>query len=318
MVNEDRNVELGPGAEFDTVRTMLSRWGALAHGVGDDAALLDVPAGSRLVVSTDTSVENVHFRREWLSAEEIGYRSVAAALSDLAAMAATPLGVVIALTLTPQWREQISQLADGFASAARELGAPIVGGDLSAGSELAIAVTVLGTVERPLVRSGARAGDALWVTGRLGGPLLALRAMQEGRAPLAAHRDRFARPVPRLREARWLAAHGATAAIDCSDGIAADAGHLAAASGARIVLDLDRLPFMPGVSTRDAAQSGEEYELVVTAPVELDHRAFEREFGVPLTAVGRVEEAGALGAGVQALERGHPVPLPRGHSHFSG
>jgi thiamine-monophosphate kinase len=318
MSNDDRNLELGPGAEFDTVRTMLSRWGGLAHGVGDDAALLDVPAGSRLAVSTDTSVENVHFRREWLSAEEIAYRAVAAALSDLAAMAATPLGIVLALTLTPQWRAQVERLADGFARAAREFGAPIVGGDLSAGSELVIGVTVLGAVERPLARSGARAGDVLWVTGRLGGPLLALRAMQDGRAPLPEHRDRFAHPVPRLREGRWLAAHGATAAIDCSDGIAADASHLAAASGARIILDLDRLPLVAGASARDAAQSGEEYELVVTAPGALDHQSFEQEFGVPLTAVGRVEAAGAGGAGVQALEEGQPVPLPRGHSHFSG
>ena len=318
MLSEGANLELGPGAEFDTVRAMLSRWGALAHGVGDDAALLDVPAGSRLAVSTDTSVENVHFRRAWLSAEEIAYRAVAAALSDLAAMAATPLGIVIALTLTPQWLAQVERLADGFGRASRELGAPIVGGDLTAGSELAIGVTVLGAVAHPLVRAGARPGDVLWVTGRLGGPLLALRALQEGRAPLPAHRDRFARPVPRLREGRWLAAHGATAAIDCSDGIASDASHLAAASGARIVLDLDRLPLVSGASARDAAQGGEEYELVVTAPGTLDHHAFEREFGVPLTAVGHVEAAGAGGAGVQVLERGQTVPLPRGHNHFSG
>src|ERR1039457_3442999 len=133
MVVEDPNLELGPGAEFDTVRTMLSRWGALAHGVGDDAALLDVPAGSRLVVSTDTSVENVHFRRGWLSAEEIAFRSVAAALSDLAAMGATPLGIVIALILTEQWRAQVVQLADGFAVASRDFGAPRVGRGLSLG-----------------------------------------------------------------------------------------------------------------------------------------------------------------------------------------
>jgi thiamine-monophosphate kinase len=318
MTPEDRNLELGPGAEFDTVRSMLSRWGALAHGVGDDAALLDVPAGSRLAVSTDTSVENVHFRREWLSAEEIAYRAVAASLSDLAAMAATPLGIVIALTLTPEWRAQVERLADGFAAASRAFGAPIVGGDLTAGSELAIGVTVLGVVEHALSRSGARAGDVLWVTGRLGGPLLALRALEQGRAPLPEHRDRFARPVPRLREGRWLAAHGATAAIDCSDGIAADASHLAAASGVVMVLDLDRLPLVAGASARDAAQSGEEYELVVTAPGELDHRAFEREFGVPLTAVGRVEAAGGGGAGVETLAGGRPVPVPRGHNHFSG
>ncbi len=314
----DANLELGPGAEFDTIRTMLSQWGALASGVGDDAALLDVPAGSRLVVSTDTSVENVHFRREWLSAEEIAYRAVAAALSDLAAMAATPIGMVIALTLTPQWRAQIGQLADGIAVASRDLGAPIVGGDLTAGSELSIGVTVLGTVERALMRSGARAGDTLWVTGRLGGPVLALRALESGAAPQPVHRGRFVRPVPRIREGRWLAAHGATAAIDCSDGVAADTSHIAAASGVRIILEIDRLPLIAGATKMDAATSGEEYELIVTAPGMLDHRAFEREFGVRLTAIGHVEESGAAGVGVEAHDGAQRVPLPRGHSHFSG
>ena len=313
----DPNLALGPGAEFDTVRMMLARWGSLASGVGDDAALLDVPAGSRLVVSTDTSVENVHFRRAWLSAEEIAYRSVAAALSDLAAMAATPIGMVIALNLTDQWRAQILQLADGFAVASRNLGVPIVGGDLTRGSELSISITVLGSVERALTRGGARAGDALWVTGRLGGPLLALRALENGGAPKPVHRARFAQPSPRIREAQWLAAHGATAAIDCSDGVAADASHLAAASNARVVLELDRLPLIAGATADDAAHSGEEYELIVTAPGTLDRKLFEREFGVPLTAIGHVEAAGPAGAGVEAFVGGQPVPLPRGHSHFS-
>jgi thiamine-monophosphate kinase len=318
MAAHQENLALGPGAEFDTVRAMLARWGALASGVGDDAALLDVPAGSRLVVSTDTSVENVHFKREWLSAEEIAYRSVAAALSDLAAMAATPIGMVIALTLTEQWRAQIVQLADGFAVASRDLGAPIVGGDLTRGSELSIGVTVLGSVERPLTRSGARAGDALWVTGRLGGPSLALRALENGASPSPAHRDRFARPVPRIREARWLAEHGATSAIDISDGVAADASHLAAASRSKIILELDRLPVMQGATAQDAAGSGEEYELIVTAPGTLDHRAFEREFGISLTSIGHVEAGGTHGQGLETHNRGQRVPLPPGHSHFSG
>jgi thiamine-monophosphate kinase len=312
------NPALGPGAEFDVVRAMLSRWGALAPGVGDDAALLDLPPGSRLAVSTDTSVENVHFRREWLSAEEIAYRAAAAALSDLAAMGATPLGMLVALTLTEAWRGQAVQLADGLAVAARDLGAPILGGDLTQGSELSIGVTVLGAVQCALTRGGARNGDALWVTGRLGGPLRALRALARGAVPAPFDRDRFARPVPRLREGRWLAANGATAAIDCSDGVAGDASHLAAASGVRIVLDLDRLPLAPGATPDDAAASGEEYELLVTAPGTLDARAFAREFSLPLTAIGHVEEAGGAGPGVEGYAGGVRVPLARGHSHFSG
>jgi thiamine-monophosphate kinase len=314
----ESNSTLGPGAEFDTIRAMLARWGTLAHGVGDDGAVLDVPPGTRLVVSTDTSVENVHFRSPWLPAAKIAYRATAAALSDLAAMAATPLGFVVALTLTDHWRAKIEQLADGFAIASRELGAPIVGGDLTRGSELSIGVTVLGSAERVLTRSGAHAGDTLWVTGRLGGPLLALRALEKGTDPLPAHLERFAHPVPRLREARWLAAHGATAAIDCSDGVAADASHIAAASGMRIVLVLDLLPLIAGATARDAAQSGEEYELIVTAPGALDGAAFEREFGIPLTAIGHVEIAGPAGPGVEAYSGTQRVPLPRGHSHFPG
>jgi thiamine-monophosphate kinase len=318
-LTDNSNIELGPGAEFDAVRAMLARWGSLAHGLGDDAALLDVPAGSRLVVSVDSSVEHVHFRRAWLSPEEIAYRSVAAALSDLAAMGATPLGIVIALTLTAEWRTQIVRLADGFGVASRECCAPIVGGDLTRGSELAIAVTVLGSVERAITRRGARAGDTLWVTGRLGGPLLAQRALETGVTPESIHRERFAHPVPRLREGRWLAEHGATAAIDLSDGIASDAAHIAAASGVRVMLELDRLPLIQSATLEDAAQGGEEYELIVTAPGSLDHGAFEREFGIPLTAIGRVEAAGAGagGAGVEARNGASRVPLPRGHSHFA-
>lgn len=318
IVSNDRQLALGPGAEFDTVRTMLSRWGELAPGVGDDAALLDVPAGSRLVVSTDTSVENVHFKRAWLSPEEIAYRAVAAALSDLAAMGAAPLGIVIALTLTERWRAQIVELADGLANAAHQFGAPIVGGDLTAGSELSIGVTVLGSVERALTRSGARAGDALWVTGKLGGPLLALRAFENGTVPTPSHRERFAHPLPRIKEGQWLSAHGATSGIDCSDGVAADASHLAAASHAEIVLELDHLPLIDGATPEIAAQSGEEYELIVTAPATLDRAAFEREFGIPITAIGQVESVGTQAQGLATRNRGKRVPLSSGYSHFSG
>lgn len=311
------HLPLGPGAEFDTVRATLARWGALARGTGDDAAVLEVPSGERLVVSTDTSVENVHFRRAWLSAEEIAYRAGAAALSDLAAMGATPLAMTIALTLPEAWRAGVMALADGIAGVARETGTPIVGGDLTTGTELSICVTVLGTVRRALSRAGAREGQTVWVTGRLGAPRLALDALERGLTPLAAHRERFARPVPRLREGRWLAEHGVTAAIDCSDGVAADLGHVAAASRVHIVLDLDRLPLVNGATLHDAARSGEEYELLVTAPAELDAALFEREFSLSLTAIGRVEHAGAEGATVETLRGGVRVPSPKGHDHFA-
>jgi thiamine-monophosphate kinase len=311
------HIAMGPGSEFDIIRSMVARFGAESHGTGDDAAVLDVPTGARLVVSTDSAVENVHFRRAWLSAEEIGYRAGAAAISDLAAMGATPLGMLVALTLPGSWLSDAPALADGLTSVARETRTPILGGDLNGGSELGITVMVLGTAERPLTRAGATAGQAVWVTGRLGGPGLALEAFERGATPVSEHRARFARPAPRLREARWLGDHGATAAIDCSDGVAADAAHLAAASGVRIRLDLDCLPRVAGASVDDAARSGEEYELVVAAPPDLDAAAFTRAFGLALTAIGRVERAGADGTGLDAFRDGARVSVPRGHNHFA-
>ena len=308
------DTELGPGREFDIVREMQRRWGTLARGLGDDAAVLDVPAGHRLVVSTDASVEDVHFRRGWLTPEEIGWRATAAALSDLAAMAATPLGFVVAVTLPDDWRDALPGLVDGIGHAARDAATAIIGGDLTRGRDLALTITVLGHAAAPLARRGARPGDALWVTGRLGGPLAALRAFERGEQPAAAHRARFARPRPRLAEARWLAEQGARAAIDISDGVLAEAGHLAAAGGVRVHVELDRLPCLEGMGSLDAARSGEEYELLVAAPASLDAAEFERRFGLPLTAVGHVEAGAPVAV---ALRGGVRVDLATGHDHFS-
>ncbi len=312
------HISLGPGPEFDLVRALLARWGVLAQGAGDDAAILDVPRGERLVVSTDTSVEHVHFKREWLSVEEIGYRAVAAAMSDLAAMGAKPLGMTVALSLPESWQAQTLALADGMAVLARSTGTPIVGGDLTGGAVLTIGVTVLGSApwDTLLTRDRAQVGQLLWVTGQLGGPGAAVRALSSGEQPMAAHRARFARPVPRIREALWLAQHGATAAVDCSDGLVADAGHLAAASNRRLVINLDLLPLVEGVTAEEGARSGEEYELIFTGPASLDTEAFEREFGVPITSVGRVEEAAPSGPDVIAWQRGRIVTPPKGHDHF--
>lgn len=305
---------LGPGREFDLVRVMTSRWGDRARGIGDDATSLDLPPGEQLVVSTDTSLEDVHFRREWLSPEEIGWRATAAALSDLAAMAAKPLGVLVALTLPPPWLDELGALAEGIAAAASAAGAPIVGGDLTNGAPLALTLTVLGTTAAPLRRSGAQPGDTLWVTGQLGGPALAIAAWSEGRQPTPEARARFARPVPRIREAQWLAAAGATAGIDISDGLGGDAAHLAAASGVRITIEADAVPRIAGADVSTAQRSGEEYELLVTTRTSFDAVAFQRTFGLSLTRIGAVEQGDA---GVDLLIGGERVASPAGYDHFS-
>jgi thiamine-monophosphate kinase len=308
-----KNIQLRDGSEFDLVRRMLARWGRLAEGIGDDAALLEIATGKRLVVSTDASVENVHFRREWLEPREIGYRATAAALSDLAAMAATPAGIVLALTLPEGWKESIDHIADGIGEAVASSSTTIVGGDLSEGRDLAIVVTVIGNVDHPLTRDAARPGDRVYVTGRLGGSGAALSALLDGQKPSKENRGRFAHPIPRIREAQWLVAHGATAGTDISDGLAADLGNIAVASEVSISISLDRIPVMPDVAPRDAAGSGEEYELAVTSPRALESRAFEDEFGVALTEIGNVEAGRPV---LRVFDHGAPVPTPAGYSHF--
>lgn len=306
---------LGAGGEFDAIRRMLERWGPRARRIGDDAAVITTLGDRAFVVSTDTSVENVHFRREWLTPEEIGYRAATAALSDLAAMGAKPLGLLAAISLPMEWRSSLDAIGDGIGDAAAFAEAPIIGGDMSSASELSITTTVLGTARDVLFRTASRPGDRVYVTGALGGSLAALRALQAGREPDPAHRARFAHPIPRILESIWLSEHGATAAVDISDGLAADLGHLAAASRVRITIDLDKVPRVEGVSPADAAASGEEYELVVTSPFDIDQDAFRDAFGLDLTAIGVVEPGAP---GVRFKLDGEHVEAPSGYLHFDG
>jgi len=306
------NIALGPGKEFDIVRSLLAEWGNAAERIGDDAAVLQVPEGEKLVVSTDTSLEGVHFQRDWLDHFEIGYRATAASLSDLAAMAARPLGLMIALTLPEADRHEARMIATGIRDGASAVLCPIVGGDLSSGKVLSLTITALGSVARPLSRAGARPGQRVYVTGHLGGPAAALRAWRAGKLPSEVDRARFAHPVPRIDAAVGLAERGATSAIDVSDGLMADLGHIAAASKVGIEIDLDQIPRLDGVSPLEAASSGEEYEIVVTAS-EVDVVQFKSEFGLDLTEIGRVVTGSPR---VELLKEGKQVTAPPGFDHF--
>ncbi len=304
---------LGEGLEFDAIRRMLERWGPRARCIGDDGAVITSIGDRALVVSTDTSVENVHFRRNWLTAEEIGYRAAAAALSDLAAMAASPLAMLVALSVPESWRTELDSIADGIGRAAENAGAPIVGGDTTRGTELSLNFTVLGTSRNILYRKSARAGDRIYVTGRLGGPLSALRELQAGRQPSPEFRARFAHPVPRIKEGAWIAEHGGTSAIDISDGLASELGHLAAASRLRFSVRLETIPVMDGVSALTAAASGEEYELLITSDGDMDTKEFRNQFALDLTRIGTVVDGPAS---VVMTEAGQPIDLPGGYVHF--
>jgi thiamine-monophosphate kinase len=305
-------IALGAGAEFDAIRRMIDRWGYRAQGIGDDAAIIHLPRGDALVTSVDTAVEGKHFKAEWLTPREISYRAVAAALSDLAAMAARPVGVLIALTVPERWRGHLMALADGIGDAVDAVGTTIRGGNMSDGSELSITTTVFGSAFAPLCRTGASVGDRVYVTGRLGAPATAIRLLAQGAVP-GEYRERFAHPMPRIAEALWLADRGAAAAIDISDGLVADVGHLAAASGIRVEIDAALVPRFAGVAVDVALASGDEYELLVTTPAALDTAEFEGRFGLPLTRIGSVTQM----RGDSVVVHGGHAAHVHGHDHFS-
>ena len=253
--------------------------------LGDDASVV---RGHRYAVtSIDTMVEGVHFRRGQLSAEQIGHRALAAAVSDLAAMAVAPGEAYLSLAL-PRGIElpEATALAQGVGMLADELSMNVAGGDVTAADQLVISVTVVGWTGDPgdvVGRDGARPGDRVAVTGRLGGAGAGLALLEErasGRgcneATRAELRARYATPSPRIEAGRRLSRLGATSMIDISDGLATDARHLALASGVRLEVALDGLPLHPGVvevaaelgvdAQEFAATAGEDFELCVTLP----------------------------------------------------
>jgi thiamine-monophosphate kinase len=251
----------------------------LARSIGDDAAQLR--AG--LVVTQDALVERVHFRLDWISWRDLGWRAAAVNLSDLAASGADPEGLLVTLALPVETELQdILELYEGIA----ETGVPVVGGDLSRAEEVILSVTALGRSDRVPGRAGALPGDHLVVTGQLGA------------AGAAFRRQSYVRPPLRLVEGKTLAA-SAHALLDVSDGLAVDAGHIAARSGCRVVIELANVPLAEGAELQDLG-FGEDYELL----------AATSEPG-RFATIGRCEE----GEGVALMLNGEPYELG-GWQHF--
>ena len=320
---------LGPGGEFDLIRSFQAAGpppGAdVLVGSGDDCAVLE----SGWVVSTDAFLEDVHFRRAWISFDEAGYRAVTAALSDVAAMAARPIGVLVALGLPHADASRIAEgLRSGIRRACERARCALVGGDLARSpGQLVVNVVALGRAHHPILRSGARAGDEVWVTGVLGASAAAVRDWQGGREPAPSARRAFAAPAARLEEARWLAERiRVTALVDLSDGLLGDMGHVAAASEVAIVLDPALVPVAPGaVATAGSRRSalplalagGEDYELAFTArqgSAESVAGDFHHRFGIPLTRVGIV--AGGAGVRLEGDGADEFDPGSTGFDHF--
>ncbi|MBI2893025.1 MAG: thiamine-phosphate kinase [Deltaproteobacteria bacterium] len=257
-------------------------------GIGDDAAVIAL-GESRAVVTTDALFEGVHFDLRWISAAEVGARAVEVNLSDLAAMGAEPHSLLLAIgARAPLDEELVRTVIDAFASRARDRGCSVVGGNFSRAAELSLTVTAIGTLPRDvpaLLRSGARPGDHLLVSGPLGAAALGLRLVAAGleAAPGArAAVERFRAPRARVDVGRSLSGL-ATSAIDVSDGLALDLERLARASGVGAVVRIDRVPTIAGhadlarlvgASPVDLALGGgEDYELLFTLPPAESARA---------------------------------------------
>ncbi len=324
------HAKMGSGAEFDAIRDLLAVWGETAAGIGDDAALYTPPADKQLVLSVDACVEGVHFTSDWLTPEQVGARAAFAALSDLAAMGASADAILVAFTVPATWKDKLLEVAKGIGTAASHTSARIVGGNISKGKgdSFCITTTVVGSTAKPITRSGAKVGDAVIVTGELGGPATALASILKGESPSAWCMNRLTAPMPRILEGMWLAERGVTSMIDISDGILNDAEHIASASGVTVVLDRGRIPVGDGVAAELVLSSGEEYELLATVGSEIVPqitRDFMSQFGAPLTVIGHVSERiegdvpRVMLAGVNGdAERGNNrVEIPRGHDHFS-
>jgi thiamine-monophosphate kinase len=316
-------------SEFDIIRRFFTRpVRSAALGVGDDCALLASRPGTMLAVTTDMLLAGRHFLAD-ADPEPLGHKALAVNLSDLAAMGADPCWVLLAIALPEADEAWLAAFARGFFAVADRFGVELVGGDTNRGP-LAIAVTAIGEVPEGLAlrRGGARAGDDVWLSGATGEAALGLAHLQ-GRARLDGRAreeclTRLHRPEPRLELGGRLRGI-ATGAIDVSDGLLADLGHVADASRTGAEVSLAAVPRAPALAAcPDEAlvrecllAGGDDYELVFTAGPErrAEIDALARELGLALTRIGRVV-AGA--AGVRLVDAaGATVPAPRGWDHFA-
>lgn len=288
-------------SEFDLIERFFSRQHqknrSVSLGIGDDAAVLSPEPGKELVVSTDTLVEGVHFLQNSDPAS-LGYKVLAVNLSDMAAMGAEPCSVFLALTMPVADQPWLQQFSDGFLSLAERFSVVLAGGDTTQGP-LVITVTIIGQISagKAMLRSGAKAGDRVFVTGTVGDGGLGLIEAKSETGESTESLEKYLRPEPRVQAGQKLA-RIASACIDVSDGLAADLGHILERSEVGAKLELESLPLSTSVKRYVDLHgcqefpliSGDDYELCFTVPEDcLDQlQAIKAELGCDITEIGKI------------------------------
>lgn len=291
--------------EFELIDKLTAQLGGALPkgvvGVGDDCAVIPQGDGSALLVSTDAMVEDVHFRRSYFSGEDLGWKLIAVNVSDIAAMGGVPEYAVINLQLSPGIdRDYLQAIYRGIDLAALEYGVVLVGGDTSSSATFSVSLTIIGRAKNPFLRSAAKVGDDLWLSGRVGEAGLGLKIL-EGTYEIedAALRHRAVsahlRPRPELFLSQKLAEHNlANAMIDVSDGLMQDASHIAKKSACSLVFELDKIPcciFEDQWSAKDSLRSGEDYKILFSAKVDNREQITALKSAFPsLSLVGSVQE----------------------------
>lgn len=330
--------ELGEFGLISRIASRVTNGVGVITGIGDDAAVTALSPGMQLLTSTDMLVEEVHFRRAWHDPYRLGRKSLAASISDIAAMGAIPRWALLSLAVPPSTSlEFLDAFTRGLLSLADEHGVALIGGDTCSSRDgLTISVTIMGEQEPGMIvrRSGACAGDDIWVTGTLGDAALGLELLEKGEIRTSLTTDereylisRLLDPTPRAAAGRLLAEAGlASAMIDVSDGLLADFGHIAERSATGGTIRLDALPLSPAFCTvleshpshHDLALSGgEDYELAFTAPAANREKIVQvmKRCGIVATPVGIVTSLPEVQA-VSADGKRY-APHNKGFNHFS-
>jgi thiamine-monophosphate kinase len=292
----------------------------LRQGIGDDCAVLSVAGRLDFLVTTDLLIEGIHFRREWQAPDSLGHKVLARGLSDIAAMGGVPRFAFLSLALNPRTSARwIDRFLAGLFRIAEAAGVTLAGGDTSASkSGLVADVVIIGEVLRgkAILRSGARPGDEIWVSGSLGGAAAGLRLLRQGKKGRRPTKvlQRFLYPQPRVAIGRLLARHRlASAMIDLSDGLSIDLARLCEASGVGARIEAETVPRGVSGTLEDALHGGEDYELLFSVPGERADRVPRKVDGVSLKRIGRILRRRQL----RLVRNGKEERLPvHGFEHF--